>query len=64
VYILTKAKTWGPGAEQGGVLQTSTGKLELKEPYYRLSQPQAYAASDQQQQPLPQAQVIQPQVTI
>lgn len=60
IYLTLSTKTWGPGADQGGVVQTSTGKLELKEPYYRLSQPQAYAASDsqpQQQQP----QVVQPQ---
>lgn len=39
---------WGVGAEQGGILQTSSGKLELKEPYYRLSQPQPYTMQDQQ----------------
>lgn len=39
---------WGVGAEQGGILQTSSGKLELKEPYYRLSQPQPYMVQDQQ----------------
>lgn len=62
IYLTLSTKTWGPGAEHGGVMQTSTGKLELKEPYYRLSQPQAYAASDQPQQTQQQqAQVIQPQ---
>ncbi|ONK61593.1 uncharacterized protein A4U43_C08F31580 [Asparagus officinalis] len=51
IYLTMSAKMWGPGAEQGGILQTSTGKLDLKEPYYRLSQPQPYAwAQDQQQQ--------------
>ena len=51
---LLTAKMWGPGAEQGGILQTSSCKLDLKEPYYRMSQPQAYAmAQDQQpQQPI------------
>ena len=53
---------WGPGAEQGGVLQTSTGKMELKEPYYRMSQPQvqtqAFAATQDQQS----QQLMQPQV--
>lgn len=50
---------WGVGAEPGGILQTSTAKLELKEPYYRLSQPQVYMPQDQQQLPLSslQAQV-------
>lgn len=50
---------WGPGAEQGEVLQSSSCKLDLKEPYYRMSQPQAYAvAPDQQQHPLIHAQVF------
>nr|APA20277.1 protein arginine methyltransferase 4A [Populus tomentosa] len=40
---------WGPGAEQGGILQTSSCKLDLKEPYYRMSQPQAYAMAQDQQ---------------
>lgn len=49
---------WGPGAEQGGILQTSSGKLDLKEPYYRMSQPQAYPMSqDQQPNQLLQTQV-------
>lgn len=49
---------WGPGAEQGGILQTSSCKLDLKEPYYRMSQPQAYAmAQDQQPHQLIHAQV-------
>lgn len=59
-YFL-EAKMWGEGAEQGGILQTSTAKLELKEPYYRLSQPQPYVMQqDQQQQQLPS---LQPQVS-
>jgi hypothetical protein len=50
---------WGPGAEQGGILQTSSCKLDLKEPYYRMSQPQVYPlAQDQQTQPLVQTQVF------
>lgn len=57
VYLTMSAKMWGVGAEQGGILQTSTAKLELKEPYYRLSQPQPYmVAQDQQQQLLPSLQ--------
>lgn len=50
---------WGPGADQGGILQTSSCKLDLKEPYYRMSQPQAYTlAQDQQQPPLLHTQVL------
>ncbi|KAG5023864.1 hypothetical protein JHK85_020206 [Glycine max] len=57
-FQIALAKMWGPGAEQGGILQTSSCKLDLKEPYYRMSQPQAYAlAQDQQSQPLIQTQV-------
>nr|CAB3458929.1 unnamed protein product [Digitaria exilis] len=58
IYLTMSAKMWGVGAEQGGILQTSTGKLELKEPYYRLSQPQSYMLSQdqQQQQQLPSLQ--------
>ncbi|XP_054804550.1 probable histone-arginine methyltransferase 1.3 isoform X2 [Prosopis cineraria] len=53
IYLTLSAKMWGPGAEQGGILQTSSCKLDLKEPYYRMSQPQAYTlAQDQQQPPL------------
>ncbi|GAB2295232.1 Probable histone-arginine methyltransferase 1.4 [Dionaea muscipula] len=62
IYLTLSAKMWGPGAEQGGILQTSSGKLELKEPYYRMSQPQAQAyALSQEQQPhqLMQTQDIQ-----
>uniref|UniRef100_A0A7C8ZW24 Uncharacterized protein n=2 Tax=Opuntia streptacantha TaxID=393608 RepID=A0A7C8ZW24_OPUST len=61
LYLTLSAKMWGPGAEQGGVLQTSTGKMELKEPYYRMSQPQvqtqAFAATQDQQS----QQLMQPQ---
>ena len=52
IYLTMSAKMWGVGAEPDGILQTSTAKLELKEPYYRLSQPQAYMPQDQQQLPL------------
>ncbi|VFQ72954.1 unnamed protein product [Cuscuta campestris] len=34
----------------GDVLQTSSGKLDLKEPYYRMSQPQTYSVGSQDQQ--------------
>ncbi|KAL6657167.1 hypothetical protein ACP70R_004947 [Stipagrostis hirtigluma subsp. patula] len=60
IYLTMSAKMWGVGAEQGGILQTSTGKLELKEPYYRLSQPQPYVVSQDQQQQQ-QLQSLQPQ---
>ncbi|GER30599.1 protein arginine n-methyltransferase [Striga asiatica] len=49
LYLTLSAKMWGPGAEQGGIIQTSSGKLDLKEPYYRMSQPQAYPMSQDQQ---------------
>jgi hypothetical protein len=49
LWFFLEAKMWGVGAEQGGILQTSTAKLELKEPYYRMSQPQQYMPQDQQQ---------------
>ncbi|KAJ7980272.1 Protein arginine N-methyltransferase [Quillaja saponaria] len=59
IHLTLSAKMWGPGAEQGGIIQTSSCKLDLKEPYYRMSQPQAYTlAQDQQQQPLINTQDI------
>ncbi|KAI9123120.1 hypothetical protein K1719_006009 [Acacia pycnantha] len=59
IYLTLSTKMWGPGAEQGGILQTSSCKLDLKEPYYRMSQPQAYTlAQDQQQPPLLHTQDI------
>ncbi|XP_022138590.1 probable histone-arginine methyltransferase 1.3 isoform X2 [Momordica charantia] len=58
IYLTLSAKMWGPGAEQGGILQSSSCKLDLKEPYYRMSQPQAYSmVQDQQQQQLLQSQI-------
>ncbi|KAJ4954834.1 hypothetical protein NE237_011617 [Protea cynaroides] len=51
MYLTMSAKMWGVGAEQGGTLQTSSCKLDLKEPYYRMAQPQPYAwAQDQHPQ--------------
>ncbi|KAG8483255.1 hypothetical protein CXB51_022259 [Gossypium anomalum] len=48
-------------SEQGGIIQTSSCKLDLKEPYYRMSQPQPYTmAQDQQPHQLLQAQDIPP----
>ncbi|KAI4317591.1 hypothetical protein L6164_025452 [Bauhinia variegata] len=59
INLTLSAKMWGPGAEQGGILQTSSDKFDLKEPYYRMSQPQAYPlAQDQQPQPLINTQDI------
>ncbi|PNY09870.1 putative histone-arginine methyltransferase 1.3-like protein [Trifolium pratense] len=59
IYLTLSAKMWGPGAEQGGILQTSSCKLDLKEPYYRMSQPQAYPSTqDHQPQPFLSAQVL------
>ncbi|KAJ0716013.1 putative methyltransferase [Helianthus annuus] len=49
INLTMSAKMWGPGAKQGGILQTSSCKLDLKEPYYRMSQPQAYPAAQDQQ---------------
>ncbi|XP_042517270.1 probable histone-arginine methyltransferase CARM1 [Macadamia integrifolia] len=57
MHLTMSAKMWGAGAEQGGILQTSSCKLDLKEPYYRMSQPQTYAwTQDQQPQQLIQSQ--------
>ncbi|XP_057858575.1 probable histone-arginine methyltransferase CARM1 isoform X2 [Cryptomeria japonica] len=59
MYLTMSAKMWGAGADQGGILQTSSSKLDLKEPYYRMSQPQAYAwAQDQSAQQLVQQQQL------
>ncbi|KAK6913775.1 hypothetical protein RJ641_021096 [Dillenia turbinata] len=53
LYLTMSAKMYGPGADQGGILQTSSCKLDLKEPYYRMTQPQPYpVAQDQQSNPL------------
>eukprot|EP00262_Sarcandra_glabra_P011762 TRINITY_DN2896_c0_g1_i2.p1 TRINITY_DN2896_c0_g1~~TRINITY_DN2896_c0_g1_i2.p1 ORF type:complete len:542 (-),score=95.64 TRINITY_DN2896_c0_g1_i2:259-1884(-) len=62
MYLTMSAKSWGPGAEQGGILQTSSCKLDLKEPYYRMSQPQVYAwAQDQQpHQLIPSQDIVGP----
>ncbi|KAI7726455.1 hypothetical protein M8C21_018345 [Ambrosia artemisiifolia] len=49
INLTLSAKMWGPGAEQGGILQTSSCKFDLKEPYYRMSQPQAYPIAQDQQ---------------
>uniref|UniRef100_A0A161ZJM3 type I protein arginine methyltransferase n=1 Tax=Daucus carota subsp. sativus TaxID=79200 RepID=A0A161ZJM3_DAUCS len=43
INLTMSAKMWGPGAEQGGILQTSSFKFDLKKSYYRMSQMQAYS---------------------
>ncbi|XP_012083937.1 probable histone-arginine methyltransferase 1.4 isoform X2 [Jatropha curcas] len=59
INLTLSAKMWGPGAEQGGILQTSSCKFDLKEPYYRMSQPQVYGmAQDQQPHQMINAQDI------
>lgn len=60
IHLTLSVKMWGPGAEQGGILQTSSCKLDLKEPYYRMSQPQPYVLTqDQQPHQLMHSQDIQ-----
>lgn len=56
--LTMSVKMWnGPGQ---AIVQTSSGKLDLKEPYYRMSQPQAYVwTQDQVQQMQLQQQVNQ-----
>lgn len=62
LYLTLSAKMWGPGAEQGGILQASSCKFDLKEPYYRMSQPQVYpVAQDQPTHHLVNTQDIQTQ---
>ncbi|CAN6897703.1 unnamed protein product [Brassica oleracea] len=39
LHLVVHRKSVGPGADQGGILHTSSCKLNLKEPYYRMSQP-------------------------
>ncbi|KAL3505736.1 hypothetical protein ACH5RR_031118 [Cinchona calisaya] len=58
IHLTLSTKMWGPGAEQGGILQTSSGKLDLKEPYYRMSQPQVYPVAQDQQPQQFQAQDV------
>lgn len=42
-------KMCGPGAVQGGILLTSPCKLELRDPYYRMSQPLSYSSAEDEQ---------------
>ncbi|PSR92625.1 Histone-arginine methyltransferase [Actinidia chinensis var. chinensis] len=48
IHLTLAVKSWGPSAEQGRVLQASSCKFDLKEPYYRMSQPQAYPLAQDQ----------------
>ncbi|KAK4745602.1 hypothetical protein SAY87_011914 [Trapa incisa] len=50
IHLTLSTKMWGAGAEQGRILQTSSGKFDLKEPYYRMSQSQPYTVSQDQHQ--------------
>ncbi|KAK1277748.1 putative histone-arginine methyltransferase CARM1 [Acorus gramineus] len=50
IYLTMSAKMWGPGAQQGGIIQTSSCKLDLKEPYYRMSQPYTWPQDQQSNQ--------------
>lgn len=59
INLTLSTMMWGPGAEQGRILQTSSTTLDLKEPYYRMSQPQSYTvAQDQQPHQLLQSQEL------
>ncbi|KAL8162811.1 hypothetical protein V2J09_014300 [Rumex salicifolius] len=51
IYLTMSVKMGSSGSQPGEILQTSTAKLELKEPYYRMSQPQAQAYPMTQDQP-------------
>ncbi|KAF5941487.1 hypothetical protein HYC85_019129 [Camellia sinensis] len=60
INLTMTTKSWGAGAEQGGIVQTSSSKFDLKQPYYRMSQPQAYSiAQDQLTHHLTNTQDIQ-----
>ncbi|KAI8003188.1 putative histone-arginine methyltransferase 1.3 [Camellia lanceoleosa] len=60
INLTMTTKSWGAGAGQGGIVHTSSGKFDLKEPYYRMSQPQAYSiAQDQPTHHLKNTQDIQ-----
>ncbi|XP_010524707.1 PREDICTED: probable histone-arginine methyltransferase 1.3 [Tarenaya hassleriana] len=61
INLTLSAKMWGPGAGQGGILQTSSCKLDLKEPYYRMSQPQTYTVAQEPQPQQQQQQLLNPQ---
>ncbi|KAG0561597.1 hypothetical protein KC19_9G076700 [Ceratodon purpureus] len=50
IHLTMSASSMTPGSNRVGVLQTSTAKLDLKEPYYRMTQSPAYAWSQQEQQ--------------
>uniref|UniRef100_M4CQJ7 Peripheral subunit-binding (PSBD) domain-containing protein n=1 Tax=Brassica campestris TaxID=3711 RepID=M4CQJ7_BRACM len=39
LHLVVHRKSVGPSADKGGILHTSSCKFNLKEPYYRMSQP-------------------------
>jgi histone-arginine methyltransferase CARM1 len=50
IHLSMSASSMIPGSNRVGTLQTSTAKLDLKEPYYRMTQSPTYAWSQQEQQ--------------
>nr|XP_024382511.1 probable histone-arginine methyltransferase CARM1 [Physcomitrium patens]XP_024382520.1 probable histone-arginine methyltransferase CARM1 [Physcomitrium patens]XP_024382531.1 probable histone-arginine methyltransferase CARM1 [Physcomitrium patens]PNR61929.1 hypothetical protein PHYPA_000353 [Physcomitrium patens] len=67
IHLTMSASSIIPGSNRVGTLQTSTAKLDLKEPYYRMTQSPAFAWSQQEQQqqveelPAPQGVVMMQQ---
>ncbi|GJP32007.1 hypothetical protein CLOM_g16552, partial [Closterium sp. NIES-68] len=60
IHLTLSTHAWSPDGTVGGVLQSSTGKLDLKEPYYRMSQA-SLAWTQEQPQVQAQTQTQQPQ---
>eukprot|EP00897_Mesotaenium_endlicherianum_P003545 jgi/Mesen1/3218/ME001865S02419 len=55
IHLTMSAVAWGPSEQAGPVMQTASAKLDLKEPYYRMSQSSVYTWP--QDQPPAQEQV-------
>ncbi|KAM7463073.1 hypothetical protein LguiA_031194 [Lonicera macranthoides] len=49
IHLTMSVKICGPGAIQGGILLTSPCKLELRDPYYRMSQAPNYSSAEDEQ---------------
>ncbi|XP_020689137.1 probable histone-arginine methyltransferase CARM1 [Dendrobium catenatum] len=49
INLTMSAKMFGPGADQGGILQTSSCKINLKDPYYRMAQSPNYVWNQDQE---------------
>ncbi|EFJ24851.1 hypothetical protein SELMODRAFT_149478 [Selaginella moellendorffii] len=49
INLSMSTTSWGAGAGQGATIQSSSGKFDLKEPYYRMSQMPAYTWTQEQQ---------------